>query len=72
MTKTKTKIKYTIQVPILYQIFIERDEPLTEEQLWESVTQEELLDGISEYQTEEQLIHSWKSLGTDEIDIFNN
>ncbi len=72
MTKTKTKFKYTIQVPILYQIFIERDEPLTEEQVWDSVTQEELLDSISENQTEEQLIHSWKSLGTDEIDIFNN
>ncbi len=72
MTETKTKIEYEIEVPILHRILVERDEVLTNEELWESITEEELLVSVFQDKIESELIYSWKNLDTYDIQIFEN
>jgi hypothetical protein len=72
MTETKTKIEYEIEVPILHRILVERDEVLTNEELWESITEEECFGSHFQDQVESELIYSLKNLDTYDIQIFEN
>ena len=87
MTETKTKIKYKIEVPISHHILVERDEVLTDEKLWDSITEEELLESISLGQNEiwnfpimydllwlkdNWELYNFTKFGTDKITIFKN
>ena len=62
----KTKYKYEVQVPVAMRLSLERDEDMTEEELWESVTEEEILKGICDPIQECEAIYSWKNLGIDD------
>jgi hypothetical protein len=62
----KTKYQYEVDVPVSTRFIVERDEDMTEEELWESVTKEEMLKSIRNPIEQHEAIYSWKNLGIDD------
>ena len=65
-----TKYQYEVDVPVSMRLIVERNEDMTEEELWESVTKEEILKGICDPLQECEAIYSWKNLGVDEVTVY--
>ena len=67
MSKNKEKIKYQIQIPVLHFVCVERDEELKDEELWKTVTEEEIVESVFQDKVESEAIYSWKNLESKEL-----
>tara|TARA_Y100000593_G_scaffold72682_1_gene133526 strand:- start:1802 stop:2044 length:243 start_codon:yes stop_codon:yes gene_type:complete len=67
MSQKKKQVEYTVHIPIHHKVHIVRDENLTQEQVWKSVTKEELLGSIFVDELEDELVDMWRRNHSEEV-----